>query len=246
MAPPLEAQRNEFTDQLNRSVSLSRDAEVMIRGINGSVTVETAVGLRDAEIRVDIQASSRAASDRRPVLIEGSGARLTIRTEDDEGGSNRRDHVRHNLWVRLPREVSLRVASVNGTVTVSAIDGDVALGSINGQVHVESAGTASRIASINGRTVVALSRIGTNGLSVSSLNGGIELLLPHDASADVDIDDVNGGLDSEVAMTLGSRSRGGRLTGKLGNGGPPITIRSVNGGVSLKTRPERSAPTPSR
>ena len=103
--PGAAAQSSQVTERVTRTVTLARDADVEIRGINGTVTIETASGLRAAEIRVDIRASSLEVLERRPILIESTSDTLTIRTDKNKGNTDR-EWVRHDVFVRMPREVS--------------------------------------------------------------------------------------------------------------------------------------------
>jgi DUF4097 and DUF4098 domain-containing protein YvlB len=230
--PGAAAQSSQITERVTRTVTLDRDADVEIRGINGTVTIETASGLRAAEVRVDIRASSREVLERRPILIESTSDTLTIRTEKNKGNSDR-EWVRHDVFVRMPREVSLDIGGVNGQVNVQEIDGEIGLNGINGRTTVRLAGTASRISGINGRTMVSVSRLSDRGLRVDAVNGGIELGLPRDVNASLEVRGVNGGIDTDLPMTVTGRQRNGRLSGRLGNGGPPLTISAVNGGVTI-------------
>ncbi len=234
--PGAEAQSGRVTDRINRSVTLAPGADVEVRGINGRVTVETVSGVRTAEIRVQIEASSREALERRPILIESTANSLTIRTENNRGNSDR-EWVRHEVVVRIPREVNLDIGGVNGRVDVGDIDGEVELSGINGATSVRHAGTVTDISAINGRTSIAIGRLADRGLSVTSINGGIELRLPPGVNATINANAVNGGIDSDMPMTVTGRLGNGRLNARLGDGGPTIAIRAVNGGVRLTETP---------
>jgi hypothetical protein len=232
--PGTAAQTAEVTDQVNRSIELASGSDVRISGINGQVYVETAEGLAAAELRVTIEASSREAMERRPLIVENTPDTLIVRTETDGRGSWwRREWVRHEVRVRLPRNVNLRVSGVNGRVDVGEIGGTVGLSGINGRTTVVHAGSASAIDGINGRTTISVARLEDQGLRVSGINGGISIGLPDDLNADIDVSAVNGGVDSDLPLTVTGDVRRGRLRGSLGSGGPPIVISAVNGGVRL-------------
>jgi osmotically-inducible protein OsmY len=233
--PGVAAQRDrdEVTDEINRTVRLARDSSVDIHGINGLVNVETARGLTTGEIRISVRASSQAAIDRRPIVIESTANSLTIRTKEAEQRSRDREWVRYDVRARLPREINLEASSVNGNVTLSDIAGEVELSGINGAVRVMHAGSVSRLSSINGHTSIEVERLSERGLRVSSLNGGVEIRLPETLDADIDTSSVNGGIDLDLPVTLIGRQRRGQINGRIGKGGPPITISSVNGGVTI-------------
>ena len=69
----------------------------------------------------------------------------------------------------------------------------------------------------------------------TTTNGGVTLTVPRDYSAALEIGTVNGGLRSDLPVTLpGGRGRSIRTT--LGSGGPLIKVQTVNGGVRLAAR----------
>jgi DUF4097 and DUF4098 domain-containing protein YvlB len=226
----------DVTDQINKTVTLAPGSNVTVRGINGSVNIETWDGDR-AEINITIKASDAAAMERRPILIDNTPNSLIIRTEEDREGRGRgwnRGWVRHEVRVKMPKNVNLKVSSVNGQVDVGAITGEVGLNSINGRVEVAQAGTATQLSSINGGVSLALLRLGEGGLHVSSVNGGVEIGLPAGTNAEIDVHSVNGGINSDLPITVVGEMKRGQMQGRVGEGGPPITITSVNGGVTLR------------
>jgi hypothetical protein len=83
----------QVREQKKESVPLARGSMVNVRGLNGSVTIETWEG-ETAEIDITVTASDRDALARRPLLIEATANGLTIRTEE------RREMGRDRGWVR--------------------------------------------------------------------------------------------------------------------------------------------------
>ena len=226
----------DVTDQINKTVTLTPGSNVRVSGINGSVTAETWDGDR-AEINITIKASDREAMERRPIIVENTPNSLTIRTIEDRESKKwgwDRGWVRHEVRLKLPRSINLKVSSVNGVVNVGQITGEVGVSSVNGRVDVAQAGTATEISSINGRTTISLMRLGESGLRVSSVNGGVEIGLPSNTNANIDVRSVNGGIDSDLPITVVGEMKRGQLQGTIGSGGPQITISSVNGGVVLR------------
>ncbi len=238
MTPTLDRAKGagDVTDQINKTVTLAPGSDVTVRSINGRVTIETWDSDR-AEININIRASDAEAMERRPILIDNTPNSLTIRAEEDREGRRggwERGWVRHEVHLKMPKSVNLKVSSVNGKVDVGAITGEVGLSSINGGVAVAQAGTATRLSSINGGVTLSLLRLGEGGLRVSSVNGGVELGLPSETNAEIDVHSVNGGINSDLPITLVGEMKRGQLRGRVGAGGPPIVISSVNGGVRLR------------
>jgi len=226
----------DVTNQINRTVTLAPGANVKISSINGLVSIETWDSDR-AEINITVRASDIAAMEREPIIIEAAPDSLTIRREEDKEGRRRggdRGWVRHEARLKLPKNVNLKVSSVNGKVDVGAITGEVGVHSVNGGVVVAQAGTATELNSINGGISVSLLRLGEGGLRVHSVNGGVKIGLPSETSAEIDVHSVNGGINSDLPITVVGEMKHGQLRGRVGDGGPPINISSVNGGVTLR------------
>jgi DUF4097 and DUF4098 domain-containing protein YvlB len=229
-------QTGDVTEQINKTITLAPGSNVTIRGINGRVNIETWDSDK-AEINITIKASDREALERRPILVDNTPNSLTIRTVEDREGRRwrgERGWVRHEVNLKLPKSINLKISSVNGTVGVGAITGEVAVSSVNGRVDVAQAGTATELSSINGRVSLSLLRLGEGGLRVSSVNGGVEIGLPASTNAEVDVRSVNGGIDSDLPITVQGEMKRGQMRGTIGAGGPQITVTSVNGGVTLR------------
>jgi DUF4097 and DUF4098 domain-containing protein YvlB len=223
----------DVRDQINKTVTLSPGANVLIKGINGPVVIETTEG-ESAQINIDITASDQETLAARPLVVENTATSLTIRTLDQERGG--RDHawVRHNVRLRLPRTVNLAVSGVNGQVTAQEITGTLSLKGVNGAVKVDGAGTATEISGVNGRVTVGLTKLSASGLKVSGINGGVDLAFAGQIDAQIDVRGVNGGVNSEFPMTVVGEMKRGELRGTIGAGGPRIDVSGINGGVQLK------------
>jgi DUF4097 and DUF4098 domain-containing protein YvlB len=66
-----------------------------------------------------------------------------------------------------------------------------------------------------------------------TVNGGVVMRIPEDFSARLDVETVNGGVDSDFPVTREGR-RNGEVSATLGSGGPLIRARTVNGGVQIR------------
>jgi DUF4097 and DUF4098 domain-containing protein YvlB len=226
----------DINEQINKTVTLAPGSDVRISGINGPVIVDTWEGDK-AEIKITIKASDREALERRPLVVEDTPNSLVIRTineREDGKWKSDRGWVRHDVFVRLPRKVNLKVSGVNGSVQVAEITGAIGVKGINGKVEVRHAGTASEIGGINGQTSISIAQLGQDGLRVSGINGQVEIGLPANVNADVDVNGVNGKVSSDLPLAVAGELRRGQLKGTLGGGGSRIAVSGINGGVHLK------------
>lgn len=222
-------------DEFQQSYQLSAGARVEVRGINGSVEIETGPG-GTAEVNIVRSARNREDLEFRRIIVEQTATSLIIRSEDDRerSGFGRNRDVRQRVKLLLPRSVDLAVSGVNGRVGVGEIDGPVRLSGINGRVEVAQAMGYSDISGINGRVRVTIAQLGTRGIHVSGVNGGVELFFAEELNADLDVTGINGSVNTDVAnVTVLGRVDRHNFHAKIGAGGSPIKVSGINGHVKL-------------
>ena len=71
------------------------------------------------------------------------------------------------------------------------------------------------------------------GATAETTNGSLVLAVPSDMQADVEARCLNGNFSSELPITMESNQRPREMHGKLGRGGAPIHLRTVNGGIRV-------------
>jgi hypothetical protein len=145
----------------------------------------------------------------------------------------------------------VRVRSSNVAVRVEDIEGDVEIQASNAKVHCSGIHGRLVARTSNGKIEIERHRGGldassSNGLIHAHLdevsaavvlatsNGRIALDLPEQVDADVDLRVDNGVIRNQRSLERCSRSSGGRLSGTLGRGGPPVKLRTSNGSISVR------------
>ena len=227
--------RDDFAekDEFHQSYQLSGGAKVEVRGINGSVDIETGPG-SIAEVNIVRSARNREDLEYRKIIVEQTATSLVVRGDNERDRSSRNRDVRQRVMLKLPRAVDLGVSGVNGKVGVGEIDGPVNLSGINGRVDVAQAMGYSEISGINGRVKVTISQLGTRGIHVSGVNGGVELFFAEELNADLDVTGINGGVNTDVAnVTVFGKLDRQNFHAKIGSGGAPIKVTGINGHVKL-------------
>ena len=97
----------------------------------------------------------------------------------------------------------------------------------------ESGGNV-RAHTTNGNVRVELTRAPDNaGATAETTNGSLVLAVPSDLQAEIDARCMNGNFYSELPIAMESTDRPREMHGKLGGGGAPIHLRTVNGGIRL-------------
>jgi DUF4097 and DUF4098 domain-containing protein YvlB len=137
----------------------------------------------------------------------------------------------------VPRRNDLDLSATNGGITIIGVTGNVRFGTTNGGVKLQDLGGRVNGETRNGGLNVVLtgSRWDGDGLDVETSNGGVTLEIPSDYNAELETRTVNGGLNIDFPITVQGELTGRRgLTTTLGSGGPPVRVRTTNGGVRIR------------
>lgn len=136
-------------------------------------------------------------------------------------------HVPHSAHVE-------HVGTVNGTLRVTGIDRIEDLRTVNGNIEVYDGGGSVRARSTNGSVHLELLHVADrDGALAETTNGSVLLAVPSNTQADVEARCMNGNFTSELPIAFESTLRPRELHGKLGSGGAPIRLRTVNGGIHV-------------
>lgn len=218
-----------------------------VKGVNGPIVVERASG---SQIEVTAQAKGRR-SDVRTVTIgkveHAGGITLcavypTPKGEHENacapGGEGHmnvgKNDVQVSFHVLLPEGVTFHGRTVNGAVRATGLDSDVLLTTVNGSVELSTTGLAEAT-TVNGSIKAAFGDEGMGEkVTFSTVNGSITLDVPDDIDASLDASWLNGKLDSELPFTLQGGLSKGHAKGFLGEGGPLLSLSTVNGSIHLR------------
>jgi DUF4097 and DUF4098 domain-containing protein YvlB len=195
----------------------------------------------EAVLYTDRKISSDAVTDRQ------SGKRVEL----DVRGSSQRSVI---LELQIPLRSDIDIRSGNGSVMVKAAQGKLTIHTDNGNIEARGIGGAIRIESGNGdlqvdgivaavdvRTrrgnIAAQINPGSNmdsGWEVRTDDGDVDLRLPEDFSADLDVSarDGNVRLDFPIAMMGGGRQSS--MRGPINGGGQHLELHSGKGNIVVR------------
>jgi DUF4097 and DUF4098 domain-containing protein YvlB len=234
----------DLQEEIRNSYELAAGARVEIAGINGAVKIETSDS-QTAEVYIARKAKSREALDRRRVVVENTSTSLTIRGQKGNTGLFGwlfKTNASEQVILRLPRQVSLVVGGVNGSVTVGEIDGPVEIHGVNGKVEVAQIKGAAQFRGINGNVIVALTQVDPDQVSLAGINGNIELRLNQGVNASLEAHGMNGKVHSDLPDFFLEEARHGRYRAQIGNGGNTIEANGINGNIRLSRSLSASVP----
>ena len=199
-------------------------------------TAESRETLADVEIRIDSK----------PEYFQVETDYGDWSKRGNQKWNNRRKlEVQYRLTV--PRTASLdEVETVNGSVSVSNFTNYTKISSVNGSVKAVNLSGTAKLSTVNGTTEADFNQLqpGSN-ISLSTVNGRVNLTIPSDANATVKADTVNGSITNDFGLPVRKGKYVGRdLYGKIGSGGMEIKLNSVNGGLAINRRNDGKNPNP--
>jgi len=228
---------------------------IRVQNLNGGITVGAASGDNveitatkrwrrgDPEV-VRFETNKFGPNDENILICALWGERASC---DENGyrsnGNNRERGMRNNdvsveFRVLLPRGVKLGAGTINGNVTVDGATSEVEARTVNGEVDIT--GGVGRVSgsNVNGNVRARLNRVENDGqLEFKTVNGSVRVDVPGDFGADIELQTVNGSLNTNFEMTLSGRLDPHRIRTHVGRpGGPQIRIETINGSVELRRR----------
>ncbi len=220
------------TQGFHQVYPLGRGGSFSLDNVNGSVQVE---GWEREEVEVDAVKTARrglADAERVRIEVETSGGNVAVHTRYPRGSGV---EVAVDFRVRIPNGAALvEVETVNGSVSVRGVEGGGALRSVNGDVEVVDSGGRYSAHTTNGDIRMELHRLPAGPpMEVGTVNGSVVVALPAGANANLAVRSMNGDFQSEmpVKTTAGHSPR--VFEGVLGDGGDPVTLSTVNGGIRV-------------
>jgi hypothetical protein len=212
---------------------VARGSFIEIRGINGDVRAEPSLS---GEVEVEARVQGEKSVDVRLVRSETGGVTIcsvfpgenVCRAIGETGPGTRVNYI-----VRVPEGVNFLGSTVNGEVKAESLNSDVQASTVNGEVRVSTTGTI-RAKTVNGSITASLRKpFWSTPPELSTVNGGIRLVLPPSANASVQAETKNGKIVTDFFAK--GRITDQQLIGRIGDGGRSLLVlRTVNGTIELK------------
>jgi Putative adhesin len=221
-----------ITKEFNQSYPLQPGGSFELLNVNGTVEVQ---GWDRNEIEVHaVKTAKQRESDLERVTIEVDAkpnvVSITTRYPQNEGVE-----VAVEYTVHVPHGARVEhIGTVNGTLRVFGVATVEDLHTVNGNIEVFEAGGSIHAHTTNGNVHLELAHVqDKNGVTAETTNGSLVLALPSSTQADLEARCLNGNFFSEVPIAMESSQRPREMHGKLGHGGAPIHLRTVNGGIRV-------------
>ena len=222
-------------EEKRETYELAPFARVEVFNINGSVNIETSE-TKTADIYIERTASNAEALNRRRVVIEYSSSSLKIYGEKSTTGFWARlfgSSSSERVTLKLPRQIALLAKGINGSFVAGDVEGSLEVRGINGRVQVGTANGSADLKGINGNVVLALKQLNLDAVSLSGINGNIELRVADGLNGYLDVKGINGRLVSDASQVTIEKGKRGRYWAQIGTGGNSITAKGINGNIRL-------------
>ena len=221
-----------------REESLPAGPLTVDAGRNGGIQVE-GWDRNEIRIRAVVTANARSEADAKQlaseVQVQTGGGKVS------PVGPSTRDRQWWSVSFRInvPRKNDLDLNANNGGVSISGVSGTIRFQTTNGGVRLTDLSGDVRGETRNGGLNVILSgnRWDGVGLDVETSNGGVNLSIPEGYNADLTTRTVNGGFRTDFPLTIqGELTPRHGISTTLGSGGPPVRVRTTNGGLRINKR----------
>ena len=156
--------------------------------------------------------------------------------------------VKMDFQVKVPRDIDLKVKTVNGgRVVVRGTNGSFLVRNVNGDIEMDNVSGSGTARTVNGPVKVSFRQNPRENSEFKTINGNVDLHFAHDLSADFRFKTFNGGIYSDFPVTtlpvhaIQQERRGGkvvyradRFTGaRVNAGGPETQIENLNGDIRI-------------
>jgi hypothetical protein len=221
-----------------REETLPPGALTVDAGRNGGIQVD---GWDRNEIRVRavVTATARTDAEARQlasaVQVSTAGGRVSTAGPTVEG----RQGWSVSFRINVPSRTDLDLTASNGGISIAGVTGALRFETTNGGVRLTDLAGDVRGETRNGGVTVTLSgdRWDGTGLDVQTANGGVTISIPENYNAELSTRTVNGGFRSDFPLTIqGELSARQGIQTTLGAGGAPVSVRTTNGGLTVRRR----------
>ncbi len=231
------------TDEWTRTYQLSPGGEIEVGNTNGRIDVEGVDG-NTVEIRAERIAKAttdgaaqellpriKIEEDIKPDRIDVHTARIT--------GIMVAASMEVRYHVRAPKSAKIHVTNTNGMIALEGLAGAIEAHTTNGGVRASNLTGSLQATTTNGGVNADFESL-QHDVRLTTVNGGVSIGLPDSAKATIVASCTNGGISvSGVKMSVTEQSRR-RLEGTMNGGGANVELKTTNGGIRIRNRPERT------
>jgi len=249
---PVVVQVQDETEKFDKTYPLNSNGRVSLSNVNGSVVVE-AWDRNEVKVEYTKIASTKERLAEVEVRIDSRAERLDVETDYDNWRSRNGDDGKRNgklqveFRLMVPRTAFLNeIETVNGSVTVSNFTNFTKISAVNGSVTGTNLRGTVNLETVNGEVIADFDRLESgNRITLSTVNGRVNLTIPSDTNATINADTLNGNISNDIGLPVRKGKYIGRdLYGRIGTGDARIKLDSVNGGLTIRRKSDGKTQNP--
>ena len=228
----------EETKSFSQTYDFSATGSISLENINGSIEV-SAWDKDEIALEYVITANNKKDLERVEVTIDHSKKDFEVDVDYKSTGlfgwgatSGEVDFV-----LKVPSQAKLdSIESVNGSITIKNMQGDVEAEAVNGKVNVEGASGDVAVDTVNGKVIIRLDRLtSAQRIKADSVNGDITVYVPVDAGFKLYAETLNGDLSNDFGIEVDEdQFVGAEMIGVYNEGGANLSFDTVNGDVEVR------------
>lgn len=227
----------KVTESFQQTYPLAAEGSISLRNINGNIEVTT--WDRD-EVAVEAVKSADDAERlaRMRIEVNAKPDSLSIATKLDKPSWWKRWNS-NNASVQYRLKVPQRLAEtqlvgVNSSITVTGVTGRLQLETVNGRISTTGSTDEIAAKTVNGSANLGFISLPASGnILVSTVNGSCQVVVPENSHYQVETKALHGSV--KLADARMTRDPGVEAT-STPKSGPLITLKTVNGNVSITTQ----------
>lgn len=221
-----------ITKEFAQTYPLQNGGSLELTNVNGTVRIEA----WDKDI-VEVLAIKTAPEkesdlDRVSIDVDSRPNSLSISTRypQEEGVEVAVDYTIH-----VPRRAQVtHINTVNGSLSVMDMESVGDLHTVNGNIQVFEGSGNVHAHTTNGNVYLELKHpADAHGALAETTNGSVLLAVPADLPANLEARCMNGSFSSELPFVMDGAAQQRVMHGKLGHGGAPIRLGTVNGTIRV-------------
>jgi DUF4097 and DUF4098 domain-containing protein YvlB len=127
----------------------------------------------------------------------------------------------------------LDISSVSGSVKLDQVAHFANIQSVSGDVKITQATDSFDISSVSGTVSAVIAKLGTGGVHITSVSRQVELRFRNEVDAQFTANSISRDVSIDLPNVTIEDKSANSTRARIGAGGPPISVKSVSGGVRL-------------
>ena len=209
---------------------------VSVVNVQGSVLVE---GWDRAEVEATVAMRSKAPTDQLDdvqIAVETRREGVAFHTLYPSGLDT---PIRVDYRLRVPRQIRLdEISTLEGEIVVRDVDGTIEAHNLHGDIEGINVSGSVVAHALAGNILFSLRAMPDRRLpfTLVTLNGNVDLLMPAQANANLELSTVAGNIVGDYAFQVSSTPGDSTRHTQVGAGGVRMELRTVRGNIHVGQR----------